>query len=352
MPKKTRKNNLVADPHRPRIGVDLLGCHTPAKTLLAAIVSHAWEGDHPPFITFYATQEIFRQVQVPEGFQCYVVSEEVTMEEDPLFAVRRKKDSSLAVGIEHLKQYVLDAFITGGNSGALLAKAKISLPSLPGIERPAFLTLIPSKLEPIAVLDVGANVSVKAENLLQFAQMGIAYQKTRGISHPTVGLLNVGEEKKKGTPEVQKAYAILQKLNKDAPIDRPVFLGNVEGRNVFRGNIDVLVTDGFTGNVFLKTSQGIAGFVLEQMHNLGTLEATAGIGSILSALRHRLHYAEYPGAILCGIEGIVMKCHGESPPESFVNSILTASRLVKNSFIQNIKAELSHDNPFFGILGE
>lgn len=339
MLKKTKSNE---DYHRPRIGVDLLGCDTPAKALLEAIISYQWEEEHPPLIHFYGKEDIFLNVHVPEGFHTHVVTEEITMDDDPLLGVRRKKNSSLAVGIGQLKNYEIDAFITGGNSGALLAQATISLSTLPGIDRPAFLTLIPTKLEPIAVLDVGANVNVKAENLLQFAQMGIAYQKSRGIHHPTVGLLNIGEEKKKGTPEVQKAYEFLQRLNKDAPVESPVFIGNIEGRSVFHGMIHVLVTDGFTGNVFLKTSQGIAGFVLEQMQNLGPLEAIPGVKSILRALRHRLHYAEYPGAILCGVEGIVIKCHGESPPESFIHSILSAARLVKNSFITNIKAELSH----------
>ncbi len=328
------------DYHRPRIGIDLLGCETPPDKLLKAIVSHTWEGEYPPVLTIFATKDVFENVPTPEDFHCHVVTEEVTMEDDPLLAVRRKKDSSMAVGIGKLKTFEIDAFISGGNSGALLAQTKISLPMLPGIDRPAFLTLIPSKLEPIAVLDVGANVNVKAENLLQFAKMGIAYQKTRGLSHPIVGLLNIGEEKKKGTPELRKAYEILQTLNEDSPIDAPTFIGNIEGRSVFHGNIDVLITDGFTGNVFLKTSEGIAGFVLEQMENLGPLEVIPGIRSIIAALKHRLSYAEYPGAILCGADGIVMKCHGESPPEAFINSILGASRLVKNSFIEKIKTEL------------
>ena len=329
------------DYHRPRIGIDLLGCETSPDKILTAIASHHFEGEHPPLFTIFGTKEIFERVSTSEDFFCHVVTEEITMEEDPLLAVRRKKDSSIAVGIDKLKAFEIDAFISGGNSGALLAKTTISLQMLPGIDRPAFLTLIPSKLEPIAVLDVGANVDAKAETLLQFAKMGIAYQKARGVSHPVVGLLNIGEEKRKGTPEIRKAYEILQTLNTTAPIDAPTFIGNIEGRNVFLGNIDVLITDGFTGNVFLKTAEGIAGFVLDQMQNLGPLESIPGIRSIIEALKNRLSYAEYPGAILCGGEGIVIKCHGASPPEAFIHSITSASRLVKNSFIEKIKAELS-----------
>lgn len=338
MQKKTLNKE---DVHRPRIGIDLLGSDTPGEKLLKALVDVSFEEQHPPKFTIFATQEIFDFVKVPLDFQCHVVTEEITMDDDPLLAIRRKKDSSLLVGIHQLKTYDLDAFITAGNTGALLASAKIHLPMLSGIERPALMTLIPTKAEPVAALDVGANVHVKAENLLQFAKMGIAYQKTRGIPHPTVGLLNIGEEKQKGTLELQKAYKLLQTLNSNAPIGEPVFIGNIEGRDVFHGNIDVLITDGFTGNVFLKTAEGIAGFVLDQMQDLGPIESFPEMKSVLTSLRHRLNYVEYPGALLCGIEGIIIKCHGGSTPEAFVNSIKSGSRLIKNFFLEKIKFELS-----------
>jgi glycerol-3-phosphate acyltransferase PlsX len=338
MQNKTTNNQ---DYHRPRIGVDLLGCDTPAKKILEAIAEHEWEGKHPPRLTLFGTEEVFASTSVPEGIECCVVSEEITMEDDPLLAVRRKKQSSMAIGLQTLKNYDIDAFISGGNSGALLAQTKITLNMLPGIDRPALLTLIPSKLEPIAVLDVGANLELTPENYLQFAKMGIAFQKARGLEHPVVGLLNIGEEKKKGTPKHQKAYSILQTLNDASPINAPTFIGNIEGRDVFLGNIDVLITDGFTGNVFLKTSEGIAGFVLEQMENLGPIGAIPGIRAIVATLKNRLSYAEYPGAILCGADGVVIKCHGASPPETFVGSIVSTSRLVSHGFVEKIKAELN-----------
>jgi len=332
--------NSQEDLHRPRIGIDLLGCETPGATLLKALIAHPFEGEHPPKFTVFGTEEIFDNVATPEDIICHTVTEQIEMDEDPLIAIRRKKDSSINVGISLLKTYDLDAFISAGNTGALLACAKIHLPMLPGIDRPALLTLIPTKKDLIAVLDVGATVDVKAENLLQYAQMGIAYQKSRGIAHPTVGLLNVGEEKQKGTPKLRRAYKLLQDLNNDAPIDNPVFAGNIEGRDVFHGEIDVIVTDGFTGNVFLKTSEGIAGFVLDQMEDLGPLTSLPGVKSILAKLRERLHYAEYPGALFTGVEGLVMKCHGESSPDAIINTIKGASRLVNHFFLEKIKAEL------------
>lgn len=337
MQKKTLNSQ---DLHRPRIGIDLLGCDTPGEKLLQGILELSFDEEHPPLFTFYATKEVFAKVHIPEGVRCHIVTDEVKMEDDPLLAVRQKKDSSISVGIQQLKRHEIDAFISAGNTGAILATATLFLPQLPGIDRPALMTLIPTKLEPIAVLDVGANTQAKAENLLQFAKMGIAYQKVRGIAHPTVGLLNIGEEKQKGTPELRKAYEMLQTLNASVSLDNPVFIGNIEGRDVFHGNIDVLITDGFTGNVFLKTAEGIAGFVLEQMQKLGPIESLPILKSLIATLRHRLHYAEYPGAILSGIDGIVMKCHGASTPEAFANSIKGASRLVKSFFIEKIKTEL------------
>ena len=323
------------------IGIDLLGCDIPGEKLLEGIVRLFHQQKKLPQFTVFATKEIFNKVEVPSGINCRVVSEEILADEDPLVAVRKKKDSSISVGISLLKNQNIDAFISAGNTGALLAIAKMSLLMLPGIERPALLTLIPTKLEPVAVLDVGANVHVSAENLFQFAQMGIAYQKTRGVNHPNVGLLNIGEEKQKGTPELRKAYEILQNLNKNSPKDQSTFIGNIEGRDVFRGNIDVLITDGFVGNIFLKTAEGIAGFVLDQMQDLGPIESLPWLKSIISTLRARLHYAEHPGAILCGIDGIVMKCHGASTQEAFVSSIRGCTHLIKNCFLEKLKKILS-----------
>ncbi len=183
------------------------------------------------------------------------------MDDDPLIAVRRKKDSSLCQGLQYLKEKKIDAFVSAGNTGALLFAAKTTLKTLKGIDRPALLALLPTKKKEVAVLDVGANLSLKPDHIVQFAQMGIAYQKSRGIENPIVGLLNIGIEAKKGTPQLQEAYLKLDAMNRD----QPFFAGNIEGKDVFHGNIDVLVTDGFTGNVFLKTAEGIAAFILEQL---------------------------------------------------------------------------------------
>lgn len=335
-----KKSNKSEDLKRPRIGIDLLGSELSGRVLLESLLKAPFSGSHPPLFTLFGTEEVFHGFAPTPDFTFYPVTETILPEDDPLSAVRVKKDSSMHRAIEQLKNCELDALITAGNSGALLATATLKLSTLPTIDRPGFIALMPTKNEPVAVIDVGANVDLKAEYLLQFAKMGIAYQKSRHIPHPTVGLLNIGEEKKKGTPEHQKAYKLLQKLNEKAPTGSPTFIGNIEGRDVFRGGIDVLVTDGFTGNVFLKTSEGIAGFILNEMENLGPLSKIPGVQSMVKALHNRLHFGVHPGALLCGVEGIVIKCHGASTPDTFLHSIHGASHLVKNFFLEKIRTEL------------
>ncbi|HSX04736.1 MAG TPA: phosphate acyltransferase PlsX [Rhabdochlamydiaceae bacterium] len=329
----------------PRIGIDLLGSDTPPEKLFHAVIECFSKIELPAKFVVFGTKNLFLHIKAPPEITCIPVSEFISMEDSPLVAVRRKKNSSLCVGIEMLKKVELDAFITAGNTGALLACCKLELPMLPGIDRPALMTLIPTKKEPIAVLDVGANVSVKAEHLVQFASMGIAYQKTRGIERPTVGLLNIGSEKKKGTPEIRKAYEHLQQqLNRTTPLSSPIFIGNVEGRDVFHGEIDVLITDGFSGNIFLKTAEGLAEFILDDLQKAGAFEGSLELKNIISTLWNRLRYDEYPGAILCGVEGIVMKCHGRPSASSLVNSIKCAIRLSQHFFLEKIKQELRPTN--------
>ena len=254
-------------------------------------------------------------------------TEVIEMDDSPLSAVRKKKDSSLCVGLRLLKAGEIDAFISAGNTGALVSASKIILGNLPGIMRPALLALMPTKKKPIAVLDVGAGVEAKSNLLIQFASMGAAYQRARGIKRPLVGLLNIGSEEIKGTSELRLAYKKLQKLS--TPDFE--FVGNVEGTSVFNGDVDVLVTNGFTGNIFLKTAEGIASLILDRLYTDLPAEALQKIHSPLSDLRKQLHYAEYPGAFLVGVQGIVIKCHGYSTPQGFANAIHGAATLIKEA---------------------
>ena len=322
-----------------RIGVDLMGSDAAPGTLLKAVVALSSTLPKNIRLVLLGSSRLFLENSLPNSIEAISAKEVISMEDDPLIAVRRKKKSSLLVGIDLLKKRKLHALVTAGNTGALLASAKLFLPMLPSIARPALLALLPAQDKEVAVLDVGANLTCKAEHLYQFALMGIAYQKTRGVSNPVVGLLNIGSEKKKGTPELRKAYEKLEQLNKGSRSFKP-FVGNVEGRAVFKGKIDVLITDGFVGNVFLKTVEGIGAFLLEGLEKSIGEESSLNLKNILSSLRYRLNYEQYPGAILCGVDGIVIKCHGDGSPEALTHSIEAAARLLNHSFLDQIKTQL------------
>jgi glycerol-3-phosphate acyltransferase PlsX len=330
---KSKKGGLASC----HIGIDLLGSDIPPRELLREILLFCKELSPSVRLTLFGTLGLFAGARPPAPHVFFhVVKDVITMDDPPLMAVRRKKESSICIGIKMLKERLLQAFISAGNTGALMAYAKMQLSALPQVERPALLTLLPTRGKEVAVLDVGANTSYKAKHLIQFAAMGVAYQRSRGVKTPIVGLLNIGSEAKKGTPELQKVYNQLHAANQKSY----TFAGNIEGRDVFQGEIDVLVTDGFTGNVFLKTAEGIAAVILEELQRSPLEECSPHMKGILSEIRQRLTYTEYPGALLCGVDGIVIKCHGNSTPQSFIRSITTATRLVQHSFLDQVHNEL------------
>lgn len=316
-----------------RIGIDLMGGDTPPEDLFQGVIQLINEKFDAEMIVI-ATSDVLQDIDSP--VEVMRAKDVIEMDDDPLLAVRRKKESSMAIGLQLLKEKRIDAFISVGNTGALLLTVKRHLPKLPGIDRPALLAILPTLGKEIAVLDVGANLSLKPKHLYQLASMGIAYQTSRGVKNPTVGLLNIGSESKKGTAYHQEVYQALEALNRDTP----TFIGNIEGKQAFRGDIDVLVTDGFTGNIFLKTAEGCAAFILDEIEQKSLTNTTPEIKSMLLKLKTRLHWTEYPGAILAGIDGVVVKCHGDSSPIALMNGIKGAYRLVKHDFLNQIKKQL------------
>lgn len=315
-----------------RIGIDLMGNdNSPDEILRAILTLRESETCHLiPFIS----EDALHLANAP-GMEFVITKEFIAMDESPLVAIRRKKDSSIYQGMLHLKEGLIDAFISAGNTGALMASAKMVLPSLPNVSRPALLALLPTKKEPLAVLDVGASVDNKSEHLVQFALMGAAFQKCRKNQKPKIALLNIGSEEQKGTSELKKAYQELKKIS-DAPKAKFEFVGNAEGKEVFEGLIDVLVTPGFTGNIFLKTAEGIANFIIDSLEKKVSEQGLP----ILLDLQKRLHYDEYPGAILCGVDGIIIKCHGYSSPKAILNAIRETEKLVAENFLLTMKRYL------------
>lgn len=270
--------------------------------------------------------------------------EEVEMEDSPLLAVKRKRGASLFVGLKSLKAGKVDCFLSCGNTGALIAGAALTLSRLPGIDRPALLACLPTAKGPVAVLDVGGNVSCRPQHIVQFAHLGAAYQScVRGLSCPKVGLLNIGMESGKGTAHVVKIYQTIkdhcERLGDRAGMS---FKGNVEGIEVYHGAVDVLVTDGFTGNVFLKSSEGVSNFILEHLRQSFEGTNIPQAEAVMAGLHKQVDYAEYPGAIVCGVEGVVVKCHGYSSTRALVNGVLGMIPLVSNGLIKKIRSSLNY----------
>jgi len=339
-----------------RIGIDLMGSDSDPHLLFNAVLHAAACLDNSYSLLVIATKSVVDQLssqikaspqpakQAPISFR--EVADTISMSDDPLGAIRRKKESSLVVGMRLLKKRQLNAFVSCGNTGALIASAVLSLPVLPGISRPALLATLPTEKGPITVLDVGSAVACKAHNLVQYAHLGAAYQRAiRGVETPTIGLLNVGVESKKGTTEVRQAYEILKQQQeaveaKGGPLDMR-FVGNVEGRDVFKGGVDVLVTDGFTGNIFLKTAEGVADFIFEALEKTLKPEAVSHLKGTLEELKRHFNYVEYPGAMVCGVDGIVIKVHGNGSVKALYNSIIGAAHCVQKQVIPNIKKQLA-----------
>jgi glycerol-3-phosphate acyltransferase PlsX len=339
-----------------RIGIDLMGGDSPPHLFFGAVVQAAERlASSHAFLLVIATQAVIDRLSVAvneipspilrKAIAFHAVSDAIAMADDPLGAIRRKRNSSIVVGMRLLKKRQIDAFVSCGNTGALIAGATLSLTMLPGIARPGLLATLPTEKGPVAVLDVGGNISCKARNLVQFAFLGAAYQRAvQGIEVPSVGLLNVGVESKKGTAEVCQAYELLkthcQDLAAQGFAPRLHFAGNVEGRDLFKGVVDVLVTDGFSGNVLLKTAEGVAGFIFSSLAESVQDRATESLQQSFNDLKKLFNYDEYPGAIICGVDGIVIKIHGNASPKALLSSIIAAADCVQKKVLTLIKEQL------------
>ncbi len=273
------------------------------------------------------------------GLEIVHAPEVIGMHEAPAAAVRRKKNSSVVVAADLVRGGEADAMVSAGSTGATMAAALLRLGRIKGIDRPAIASVLPTARGAVIMLDVGANVDCKAKNLLQFAVMGSLYAtKVLNIEKPRVGLLNVGEESSKGNELTQEAYQLL--LNNDLN-----FYGNVEGRDIYTGVIDVVVCDGFVGNVVLKTSEGLATVLMnmiksEMQHsNLAKLGAILALPS-LKNLKKRIDYSEYGGAPLLGINGVAIVCHGSSRARAIQSALSRAAESVETGLIDSISTLL------------
>jgi len=252
--------------------------------------------------------------------------------EAPTTAVRRKQNSSIVVGTRLVKSGAADAFLSAGSTGAVMAAAVLMLRPIPGVDRPAVGSPVPSATGTFFLIDMGANVDTRPQHLLQFAHLGTIYcQDLLGVDDPRVGLLNIGHEPGKGNEQTLETYALLS----DSPTLN--FVGNVEGRDVIKGACDVLVCDGFVGNVLLKFYESIAGFMAEELKR--EMEQQ-GVKLDLKRLYSRLDYSTYGGAPLLGVNGVVVIAHGGSPPQAIRNGIGVAARSVERRMVEHIAKRL------------
>jgi len=328
---------------QPRIGIDLTGGDLCPEALFQDLLT-VEENLHPtPHLVFFAPkmvlarfEEVLELLPTHISLEFVQTQEPIAKEERALLSIRFKKKSPTFIALQMLRDKKLDALVATGNTGALIGGATLILKMIKGIKRPGLLATLPTLLKPLVVIDVGANVSCRPEHLVQFARMGMAYQKCIGIADPKVALLNIGAEREKGTTEMREAYKKLEGLNSSSEKD-PIFLGNIEGKEVFTGVTDVLVTSGFAGNIFLKTAEGMTSFIVEKLveEKLQQPEKKS-----YNKLMHLLDYAEYPGALICGVEGIVIKCHGYSSAKAIHSGIQGAINLVKTGFLDKLKKQL------------
>jgi glycerol-3-phosphate acyltransferase PlsX len=257
----------------------------------------------------------------------------IEMGESPAHAIRRKQDSSMVVGLNLQKRGEADAFISAGSTGAAMAGSVMILGVLPGVDRPAVGTVLPTASGHTLMIDGGANVDTRAQHLLQFAFLGGIYARDlMGIESPRIGLLNIGEEPEKGDERAVEAHRLL------AAADGINFVGNIEGRDVIRGRCDVLVCDGFVGNVLLKFYESVAGFMLGMLREEMT---QAKVELDLTRMFHTLDYTEYGGAPLLGVNGVTIICHGGSPPRAIRNAIRVAVQAVDRQMVSHIERQLS-----------
>jgi len=322
-------------------------------------------GDHGPSVTLLACKQFLQShpdaqlllVGLPQALAHFhhprasvVPATEVVTMEDPLeIALRRKKDSSMRVAIEQVRDGKADAAVSAGNTGALMAISRYVLKTLEGIDRPAIAGQFPNaKGGATTMLDMGANVDCSPQHLLQFALMGTALVSVlHGDENPTVGLLNIGEEDIKGGENMRKTAELLRSASKSGDLN---YFGNVEGDDIFHGTVDIVVCDGFVGNVALKASEGLASMVggfLKKSFSVNIFTKLAGIIAYpaLTGFKHLVDHRRHNGAALLGLRGLVFKSHGSADALAFEVALSRAYDAAHHQLLARVERRLAHAAP-------
>jgi phosphate acyltransferase len=315
----------------PRIAVDAMGGDRGPGEIVAGALA-ARSGTLTPILFGDAGLDT-------QGLDLRETTGVVEMHEKPADVVRAKPDSSLVASVRAVHEGTADAVVSAGNTGAMLAAGLLELRRIPGVMRPAIAVPIPAQNGPSVLLDAGANADARPEHLVQFATMGAVFaEEILGIARPTVRLLSIGEEEEKGNQLTLEAHALLKESDLD-------FRGNCEGRDILRGAADVVVTDGFTGNVVLKTLEGTIRTILEGLRAEITASTRGKIGGLLIRpaarnLRHRLDPDTYGGAYLLGLRGLAVIAHGNSSSRAIENAIRLAARGVEHDVVGRLTQRL------------
>ncbi|HET9784386.1 MAG TPA: phosphate acyltransferase PlsX [Terriglobales bacterium] len=342
-------------PSRPTIALDAMGSdHAPVPEVAGAVAAAREYGVNLLLVGIESRlQQALAAYKAADCERIRVVpaSEVITMEDKALRAVRTKRDSSVHVCARLVKSGEADGLVSAGNTGAVMATSKLMLGSLTGVQRPALATVVPTAGGRGAILiDVGANVDCRPEHLEQFAIMGEIYcrlvlgnDRRDAVTGPRVGLLSIGEEEIKGNELTLEAFSLLKQL----PFN---FVGNVEGRDIYRGEVDVVVCDGFVGNVALKISEGLVETVRGLLRELLGASLASRMGYLLSRrafaeFKKRLDYSEYGGAPLLGVRGTVIICHGRSNAKAIKNAIRVAAESVTHNINQEIETRIGRIRP-------
>ncbi len=331
-----------------RIALDAMGGDRGSKELVAGALGAVTSGGIEVLLVGDESQlkkdidELSIPEQLAQSLHIVHSTEVVEMGENPASAIRRKKNASILVAFEQVKRGEACAAVSAGNSGATMAAGICKLGRLPGVLRPGITSVFPTLKKPVVLMDIGANVDCKAQHLLQFAIMASVYSEITGVTNPRVGLLNIGEETGKGNSLVKETAVLLANSSLN-------FVGNVEGRDIFQGDVNVVVCDGFVGNICLKVSEGLAEAAMKMIRDEIKASLLAKLGGLLvypafKAFKKRVDYAEYGGAPLLGINGVGIVCHGSSSSTAIKNAILEAAVMARGDITKTIERGLKTNN--------
>jgi len=333
----------------PRIAIDAMGGDSGPAAMIAGASRARRRDPSLQFLIYGAESQVRAELERNPGLDSGVMicdsPDEIEATEKPSQAIRRARTTSMGMAINAVKEGRADAAVSAGNTGAMMAMSKLALRTMPGIDRPALAALLPTLgTNDCIMLDLGANTECDAQNLVQFAVMGAAYSRcVLGLSSPRVKLLNIGTEELKGTDELKDAAALLREADY-LPFS---FDGFTEGDQLSRGNVDVVVTDGFSGNIALKTAEGTARFVTDLLRRAfkSSLRSKAGFAlsrPALNLLKHHLDPNNHNGAVFLGLNGLVVKSHGSANPKGVANAIRVAATMVRNDITRKIGEDLDN----------